>query len=187
MTELFQRLLRALPRVEQWIDDLHSQSMRQARRASETGYVRLGGYFPSTFLTEARFAIVDTIPFPPVSVYGLPEFQAMAEMPMAGITFGNLYFVHPSHATEGIHFHELVHVVQWRTLGVRPFLLTYALGILQHSYEASPLEAIAFDYQARFDRGLAMPSLVEDVARHAGQTRDLAEAVYRANGINMDA
>ena len=187
MTELFERLVRALPHVEHWIDELHSQNMRQARPASESGHVRLGSYLPSAFLTETRFVIVDTIPFPPVSVYGLPEFQVMAEMSMAGITFGNMYFLHPSHATEGVHFHELVHVVQWRTLGVRRFLLTYALGILQHGYEASPLEAIAFDYQARFDRGLAVPPVVENVARHAEQTREVAAAVYRASGINMDA
>ena len=107
----------------------------------------------------------------------------MADMPMAGITFRDMYFVHPSYASEAVHFHELIHVIQWRTLGVRPFLLTYALGIIQHGYAESPLEAIAFDYQARFERGVAMSAVVDDVARRAVQTRKDAAAVFQTHGL----
>jgi len=185
MTELLERFLRALPQVEDWINELHSRNIRKGRRASETGFLRLATCMPPALLTATRFAVVDNIPFPPVSSYGLPEFQAMAQMPRAGITFRDMYFVHPSYATEGVHFHELVHVIQWRTLGVRPFLLTYALGFIQHGYAASPLEAIAFEYQARFERRLAMSSVVKNVTRHAERSRDKAAAVYRASGISM--
>jgi hypothetical protein len=93
---------------------------------------------------------VDKIPFPPVSAYGLPEFESMANMPMAGITFRDTYFVNPSYSSEGVHFHELVHVIQWSTLDVTEFLLTYAVGIAQHEYIHSPLEAIAFELQTQF-------------------------------------
>lgn len=187
MTELLQRLQSALPQVELWIDELHLRHIRQARPAAEAGFLRLGAYLPMELLAAARFAVVDTIPFPPVSTYGLHEFESMAEMPMAGITFRDMYFVRPSYASEGVHFHELIHVVQWKTLGVRPFLLTYALGIMQHEYEASPLEKIAFQCQRRFERGLEMPSVVEEVARHARQSWQEAAVVFRASGINMGA
>jgi hypothetical protein len=109
----------------------------------------------------------------------------MADMPMAGITFRDMYFVHPSHSSEGVHFHEMVHVVQWKTLGVRPFLLTYALGIIQYGYEHSPLEAIAFESQARFEQGSAMSSVAEHVGRHALQVCQDAGAVFRAHGLEF--
>jgi hypothetical protein len=187
MAEVLQRLQAALPLVERWIDALHAQHYPQSRAAGESGFSRLGALLPEGVLRAARFAVVETVPFPPVASYGLPEFQAMAAMPMAGITFRDMYFVHPSYATEGVHLHELIHVVQWRTLGVRPFLLTYALGIIQHGYEGSPLEAIAFAYQARFEQSLPIADVLEAVTQHAEQTRAEAAAVYAAGGINIGA
>jgi hypothetical protein len=130
---------------------------------------------------------VDRIPFPPVSAYGLPEFESMANMPMAGITFRDMYFVHPSYSSEGVHFHELVHVIQWSTLGVKEFLLTYAVGIAQHGHFQSPLEAIAFDLQAQFEQEAAIPSIVDLVARHAAGIRDAAATVFRTHGLEMGA
>jgi hypothetical protein len=109
----------------------------------------------------------------------------MADMPMAGITFRDMYFVHPPYSSEGVHFHEMIHVVQWKTLGVRPFLLTYALGILRYGYEQSPLEAIAFESQARFEQGMAMSSVAERVARHALQARQDATAVFHMHGLEL--
>ena len=52
-------------------------------------------------------------------------------------------FIRRPSSLEVIHFHELVHVVQWRTLGLREFLLTCVLGIIQHGCEESPLKAVA--------------------------------------------
>ena len=111
----------------------------------------------------------------------------MADMPMAGITFRNMDFVHPSYSSEGVHFHELVHVVQWSTLGVREFLLTYALGIAQYGYAESPLEAIAFDLQSKFENETAPPSIADRIARHAVETRQAASIVFRTHGLELGA
>jgi hypothetical protein len=183
--DLLQRLHRALPRVEQWITDLRARHFQGSIAASEVEYPRLAVHFPMDLLKVTRVASVGRIPFPPVSSYGLPEFEAMAGMPMAGITFRDMYFVQPSHSSEGIHFHELVHVVQWSTLGVRDFLLTYALGIVQHGYAESPLEAIAYDLQARFEQGMALPLVAEPIARHAIEARETAMVVFRAHGLAL--
>jgi hypothetical protein len=127
------------------------------------------------------------MPFPPVGTLGLPEFEALAAMPMAGITFGHMYFLHREHTREAIHFHELVHVVQWTTLGVAVFLPTYAAGIARHGYEASPFELAAFDLQAKFERGDALPGIVDFIAWHAEQTRQEAEDLFRSAGLTMAA
>lgn len=187
MTDLLQRLQRALPRVGQWIDALHARHLQKSVPVSDVGFPRLAAYFPTALLNVTRVVSVDRIPFPPVSAYGLPEFEPMANMPMRGITFRDMYFVHPSYSSESLHFHELVHVVQWSTLGAQAFLLTYALGLVQHGYADSPLEAIAFDLQARFEQGTAMRSVAEDVARHAVEARDAASTVFRGHGLELGA
>jgi hypothetical protein len=86
---------------------------------------------------------------------------------------------------EELHFHELIHVVQWSKLGIEQFLLTYGLGILQFGYERSPLEAIAYELQARFQKATEFPNLIEYVERHAVANRDAAEAVFIQQGLEF--
>ena len=166
------------------MDALRADRVRGSVAATELGWRRLVDHFPAGMLDETRVVTVTAIPFPPVTAFGLPEFAPMATTPMAGITFGDMYFVRPD-APEGVHFHELVHVVQWNALGLSDFLLTYAVGLIQHEYAQSPLEAIAFDLQARFER-MAPPGLVSDeVTRHAAAARDAAAALFTAHGFSM--
>lgn len=183
MRDLLTRIQRALPAVEEWMAELHEANAARAVPAGATGFTRMQAYFPSSLLESARAVTVDAVPFPPVTSMGLPEFEALARMPMAGITFGHMYFVRCEHGTEGVHFHELVHVVQWRTLGVDGFLRAYGVGIARHGYQASPLEAAAFDLQARFERGEALPGLVDSIEQHAGQVGTETEELFRALGI----
>jgi hypothetical protein len=43
---------------------------------------------------------------------------------------------HNAEATsQGLHFHELVHVIQWARRGVERFLQTYGIGFAQFGYE----------------------------------------------------
>ena len=51
-----------------------------------------------------------------------------------------------------MHFHELVHVIQWEHLGVERFLLAYAQGFLSGGYYSNPLESMAYAHQQRFIR-----------------------------------
>ena len=100
VTELLRRVQRALPQIEQWIDMLHARHVRESTRVSDAGFPRLAAAVPTALLSATRVASVATVPFPPVSEYGLPEFQETADMSMAGITFRDMYFVHPSYSSE---------------------------------------------------------------------------------------
>jgi hypothetical protein len=53
---------------------------------------------------------------------------------------------------EALHFHELIHVIQWRSLGPEGFLAAYANGLDEFGYENSPLEKMAHDAEASFKR-----------------------------------
>lgn len=82
---------------------------------------------------------------------GLAEFAEFEQTSFDGITYKDTYFIRKDHAgDEFIHFHELVHVIQWRELGVEAFLLAYAKGLLELGYRNSPLEGMAYRHQQRF-------------------------------------
>jgi len=167
--------------------ELQAKSAAHSVPASETGLARLGQYFPQAVLEEARAVIVDAVPLPPVTSLGLPEFEAMRAMPMDGITFGHMYFLRQESASEALHFHELVHVVQWSTLGVEAFLPTYAVGFAERGYRDSPLESMAFALQSRFERGHDMPDLFGLIGRDAEQARKAAEDLFRSVGMAITA
>lgn len=94
------------------------------------------------------------LPVPPLSRFGLTQFAAWENAEYGGITYLNTFFVTPDFAADAsLHFHELIHVVQWRLLGVERFVMAYADGLERFGYRESPLEAMAYDAQARFDRG----------------------------------
>jgi hypothetical protein len=111
----------------------------------------------------------------------------MARMPMVGITFRDMYFVHEAYRSQSIHFHELVHVIQWRTLGFDEFLVTYGVGVIQQGYAQSPLEATAFALQAQFERGVQLPGISDLVVTSVLRARKSAIALFRAQNLMMGA
>jgi hypothetical protein len=171
VNEPLSRLTQALPRVESWIRELHETHAPRAQPVSCLGFARLEEAWPRALLDEARAVSVERVPYPPVSELGLPELEGMAQARWSGITFGHMYFVDECDTSEATHFHELCHVVQWKALGVRDFLMTYVLGLLAHGYKESPLEAIAYRLQREFEAGLPQRDLVNAVAAHACSAR----------------
>jgi len=74
---------------------------------------------------------VDRIPLPPLSSIGLRHFKEFERGDFDGITYLDSYFSKRRAAdAESLHFHELIHVVQWRLLGAEFFLAMYASGRL---------------------------------------------------------
>jgi hypothetical protein len=82
-------------------------------------------------------------------------------MDAGGITYLNTCFVRADQShSESLHFHELVHVIQWRLLGPEKFLALSADGLERFGYRNSPLEVMAYNLQDRFERE-AQPFSVE--------------------------
>ena len=71
---------------------------------------------------------------------------------MTAITFCDVVVSHESFSN-GLLFHELVHVEQYRQLGISRFAELYVRGFLSGgSYEAIPLEVNAYTLEDRFRR-----------------------------------
>ena len=151
--DIIRRFHTALPQVRGWIDQFLDAHADRARTVSALGFTRLSACFPRELLDSAKVVSVDRVPFPPVEKFGLPEFAPMQQKASEGITFKDTFFLQQGRASEDLHFHELVHVVQWSRLGVDNFLLSYAFGLLSFGYAQSPLEQMAYTLQRSFELG----------------------------------
>jgi hypothetical protein len=84
---------------------------------------------------------------------------------MAGITFQDVV-VHVETLTAALLFHELVHAVQYKHLGLRGFAERYVHGFLTGgSYEEIPLEKQAYGLEDLFARNPSTTFCVEDDVR----------------------
>lgn len=92
-------------------------------------------------------------------------FNNLPDIPaMAAITFSDTVVSHgPS--PDATLFHELVHVEQYRQLGVRNFSGLYLRGFLYGGgYDGIPLERNAYMLAARYQRDPARFSVADEVA-----------------------
>jgi hypothetical protein len=93
-------------------------------------FPRLPLCFSANTLTSATVVLVDQLPIPPLSSWGLTRFADFERGTFNGITYLNTFFLKRGELrNEVIHFHELIHVIQWRILGPENFLRLYADGL----------------------------------------------------------
>jgi hypothetical protein len=148
------RYLPFLPFILDWIEQTLDAHAHERRTVSSFNFPRLPRYFSEGLLNTASVVPSDRLPVPPLSALGLREFADFESQPARGITYRDTYFLWRAVATdESLHFHELVHVVQWQVLGPKDFLLLYAAGLAESGYRDCALEAMAYDHQSRFDAG----------------------------------
>jgi hypothetical protein len=166
------------PLIAGWMQKTLSEHAVAARPVALLGFSRLPHYYNERILASAKAVVVAKVPVPPLSAMGLAGLGAFERMEMGGITFFDTYFVRIDLAgVESLHFHELVHVVQWRSLGSEKFLACYADGLERLGYLRSPLELMAFRLQRRFERE-AEPFSVEAACQES--LRDIASGGGRA-------
>ena len=86
-------------------------------------------------------------------------------MNAAGITYLDTFFAwQEARGNERLHFHELVHVLQWQMLGLKAFIAAYAGGLERIGYRGSPLEVTAYTLESVF-KNSANPFNVAAVVR----------------------
>src|SRR5438552_6632774 len=143
----------AYPKLRAWIQKTLAFYEENAKPVASMHFVRLPLYFDHSLLETAKFIAIDRLPMPPLSAMGLSRFAAFEQGNFNGITYLDRYFIKQKVVTEeAIHFHELIHVIQWRLLGPEGFLAAYANGLDEFGYENSPLEKMAYDAEASFRR-----------------------------------
>ena len=100
---------------------------------------------------------------------GLARFADFERGDFDGITYIDTIFLKPTQSNnENMHFHELVHVIQWRLLGPDRFLFSYANDLECFGYRQSPLEAMAYDAETAFASSTAIFNAEKMVAEKLG-------------------
>ncbi|MGB8112076.1 MAG: hypothetical protein WCF41_22770 [Pseudolabrys sp.] len=134
-----------------WIDITLRAHAANTQTVISRGFPRLPLYFSADTLASAKVVLVDKLPIPPLSSWGLFRFADFERGNFDGITYLNTFFIKRDELrNEAIHFHELIHIVQWRILGPEQFLRSYADGLERLGYRDSPLEVMAYDAEAAF-------------------------------------
>lgn len=144
------------PVLHGWIVSLLRGFEAKARPVSSAGFTRLPQYFGKGLLDEAKYVVVPSIPLPPLSQIGLAQFSAFETGNFDGITYLDTFFVKQGRATESLFFHEMIHIVQWKLMGPEAFLAQYADGLEKFGYAASPLEAMAYNAQRKFEADMTI-------------------------------
>ena len=96
---------------------------------------------------------------------GLPNFTTMA-----AITFDDVVVFHDP-LTPQLIFHEMVHVVQYRLLGIEEFARLYVRGYLNGGYDGTPLEVCAYLLDERFIMGSVGFDVVAEVKAWIAERR----------------
>jgi hypothetical protein len=127
------------------------------------------GFFSAQVLDSTRLLVLER------ERVGNPEFYPMLKglgftnLPdqsgMGAITFSDLVVSHGPFS-DGLLFHELVHVEQYRQLGIPRFSELYVGGFLNGgSYDAIPLEVNAYTLGGRFEQNPTKQFSVADEVR----------------------
>jgi hypothetical protein len=139
------------PIVLYWIRQTITEHEDAGKIVASKGLKRLPLYFSQDLLNTTKVVTISRVPIPPLSSMGLHRFRDFERGDFDGVTYLNTYFIKRTKAAdEELHFHELIHIVQWRLLGPERFLKLYADGLERYGYRESPLEKMAYAAQAEF-------------------------------------
>jgi hypothetical protein len=129
----------------------------------------MNGFFSPQLLERIRLLalqrqrIANPEFYPMLRTLGFRNLPDQAKM--AAITFSDVVVSHEA-VSNGLLFHELVHVEQYRQLGIPRFSELYVRGFLNDgSYEAIPLEVNAYTLGGRFESNRRRMFSVEDEVR----------------------
>jgi len=113
-------------------------------------------FFARKVIDSVRVLVLEVERVPNPDFYPMLRGLGFNNLPdqsaMGAITFCDVVVSH-ERFTAGLLFHELVHVEQYRQLGIPRFSELYVRGFLNGgSYEAIPLEVNAYSLEERFRR-----------------------------------
>ena len=135
--------------IDETLDNCASEKVACKRFAAD-----FRGYYEPEFLATSYYVVVPQLPKPDFPELRQLGFGDLIDADFNGITYKNTYFVKQGKERNlNLHFHELVHVVQWQILGAEAFIIRYMDEILRYGYEDAPLEKLAYALEDHFVKG----------------------------------
>lgn len=154
-----------LPMAIGWLNNTLNYYRPQAKPLNDFGFKRIPGYFSKEILDAARVVVVDRVPNMPLySEWGIIELKDFENNKYQGETYVDTLFIQAGYISEPLFFHELVHLIQWKQMGIENFLIAYGLEQIKYGYPKGPLEGMAYGFEAAFKES-DQPFLVEDALK----------------------
>lgn len=150
-----EQIVQASGAVAEYIASQRERFRSRSARLSAVQEAAIAAFFRADLLGTAQIVVLEK------EKIGNPDFYAMlrglgfSNLPdfahMAAVTFQDVVVSHEPFS-DGLLFHEFVHVEQYRQLGVSRFAKLYVQGFLNGGgYEGIPLEVNAYDLGARYE------------------------------------
>ncbi len=109
------------------------------------------GFYSAEFLARSYFVVVDSLPMPDFLEFHQTGLYDEINKGANAITYKNTYYLlHRVARDLSVHFHELVHVAQWKHLGYGAFIARYMTELQSLGYEEAPLEKMAYKCEQNF-------------------------------------
>jgi hypothetical protein len=162
--------------VAQYITSQRGTYASRAVSLSAQQRATMTGFFSPKLLDDARLLVLSGERVTDPDFYPMLRSLGFDNLPvqstMGAITFSDTVVSHGPF-TDGLLFHELVHVEQYRQLGVPSFSRLYVRGFLNGGgYEGIPLERNAYALGARYEEDPGRQfSVADEVARWISEGR----------------
>jgi hypothetical protein len=155
--------------VESYISDSRKKYVSQAVPLTGAQRTAMQPYFSADILDRARLCVLKGSRVSNPSMYTMAKMMGIRNLPdfagMEAITFVDVIVSHQEF-TDGLLFHELVHVVQYSQMDMKEFATRFINGFIQGgSYEEIPLEKMAHALESRFSQNAAQVFSVDDEVR----------------------
>ena len=155
--------------VAQYISTQREKYAPRAIPLSAQQKAAMNGFFTPQLLDNTRLRVLQGERVPNPDFYPMLKGLGFNNLPdqsmMTAITFSGVVVSHEPFSN-GLLFHELVHVEQYRQLDIPRFSQLYVSGFLAGgSYEAIPLEVNTYTLEGRFEQNPAQQFSVADEVR----------------------
>jgi hypothetical protein len=150
--------------IQKWIGHTLAAHKAQMYPVAAAQLERLNQYYPKNVLQRVQRVLVDRCPIPPLAVTGIPQLAEIEGWDIKGIPWVNTIFIRRDLADwDAVHFHELLHIIQWESLGTERYLTAWAIGTVTRGYRDNPLEEMAFRHQLRFETDKTPYNVISEV------------------------
>jgi hypothetical protein len=162
--------------VAQYIAAQRSSYSANAVPLSIQESAAISGFFTPQLLADTRLVVLSGVRVPNPAFYPMLRGYGFNNLPdfstMAATTFSDTVVSHQLF-TEGLLFHELVHVEQYRQLGIAKFADLYVRGFLSGGgYFQIPLEQNAYLLGGQYERNPTDRfSVADEVSRWIAENR----------------
>jgi hypothetical protein len=162
--------------VSQYISTQREKYAPRAIPLSAQPKAAMNGFFSPQLLEGTRLLVLQGERVANPDFYPMLRNLGFNNLPdqstMGAITFSDVVVSHEAFS-DGLLFHELVHVEQYRQLGIPRFSEFYVRGFLNGgSYEAIPLEVNAYTLGGRFEGNPdSQFSVADEVRKWAAEGR----------------